>query len=397
MTTSNGNVRAGASDRVAVRTVAALGLVAVMLSVWAGGHVYLWRALVVDTALPSPLRGLASVLFVLLGTTLVAQVVAERLAGPRAVRPLSWIATLWMGVIVLAFFFLLFSDVMAFVAGIEMPAGSTAARLRAGLVVATTIGVLPFAFRVGWSPPAVRREEIKLRRWPQGLDGFRIVQISDIHIGPLLDRAFARDIVTQVASLRPDLVAVTGDLVDGALSHLRDEVAPFGELRAPHGVWFVTGNHDYYSGIADWLAEVRRLGMGTLENERVVIETPDGAFELAGVNDRLGGLFGAAHAQDLEKSLRGWTGDRPLVLLAHDPTAFHQAWRHGVDLQISGHTHGGQIWPVAYFVHLAVGFVAGRYRRGQAQLWVSCGTGFWGPPMRLGTVPEITELVLRSE
>jgi uncharacterized protein len=397
MTSRNANVSAGASDRVAARTAAALGFAAVLLSIWVGGHVYLARALIFDTELPGPIERLAELLVALLGTTLVAQVVAERWLGPRPVRALTWVATLWMGFVFFAFLLLLFSDAVAVVAGIEMTPGGAAARTRAVLVVGATLLVGSLAFRAGWDAPTVQRRELTLRRWPRGLDGFRIVQISDVHIGPLLDRSFARDVAAQVAALKPDLVAVTGDLVDGNLAHLRDEVAPFGELRAPHGVWFVTGNHDYYSGVSDWLAEVRRLGMRTLQNERVVIEAPSGAFELAGVNDRLGSLFGAEHASDLEKALRGWTGERALVLLAHDPTTFHQAWRHGIDLQISGHTHGGQLWPFGYFVHLAVRFVAGHYRRGEAQLWVSSGTGFWGPPMRLGTAPEITELVLRAE
>jgi hypothetical protein len=188
---------------------------------------------------------------------------------------------------------------------------------------------------------------------------------------------------------------VTGDLVDGPVSHLAEEVAPFAELRAKHGVFFVTGNHDYYSGADPWLEHVRTLGMRALRNERVEIRESGAAFDLAGVDDHRGNLFGPGHGEDVPRALAGRDPERPVVLLAHDPSTFKSAAAHGVDLQISGHTHGGQIWPFGYVVRLVVKFVAGEYRDGHAQLFVSRGTGFWGPPMRLGAPAEITEIVLR--
>lgn len=377
-----------------------LAFVAVLLTVWVGSHVYLARMLLLDIDLPAPLERLGVIVLALLGASVVAQPIAERLVGPRRARALSWVASLWMGFAFVTMLLLLASGTLTVLAGAALPADSDpvgAARLRGGIVLLVALAVSARALRDGWRPPLVRRSEIELERWPSALDGFRIAQVSDVHIGPLLDRGFARDIVARVAALEPDLIVVTGDLVDGTVAHLRDDVAPLAELHAPHGVFFVTGNHDYYSGVDAWLAEVERLGIRPLRNERVLIETPRGAFELAGVNDRLGALFGPQHASDLDAALEGWTRVRPLVLLAHDPTTFHEAWPRGVDLQISGHTHGGQIWPFGYLVRLAVGFVAGHYRRGGSQLWVSCGTGFWGPPMRLGAAPEITEIVLRAK
>ena len=249
------------------------------------------------------------------------------------------------------------------------------------------------ALRGGLRVPRVRRVEIALARWPAALDGFRIAQISDVHIGPVLGRAFAEQLVERANALAPDLIAVTGDLVDGSVEKIGGEVAPFGALRAPHGVYFVTGNHDFYSGVDGWLARVRELGLRVLRNERVAIGGAEG-FDLAGVDDHRGD-WTRGTTEDIAGALAGRDPGRPVVLLAHDPTSFVCAAEAKVDLQLSGHTHGGQIWPFAYLVRLAVPFVAGLYRRGASQLYVSSGSGFWGPPMRLLAPSEITELVIR--
>ena len=243
--------------------------------------------------------------------------------------------------------------------------------------------------------PKLARGEVWLGRWPAALDGFRIVQISDIHIGPILGRRFSRELTDRVNALTPDLVAVTGDLVDGSVSKLRDEVAPFGDLRGRHGVFFVTGNHDHYSGADGWTAHIAELGFQILRNRRITVEAEGASFELAGVDDHRSGYetFGG---EDLDVALADLPPNRAVVLMAHDPSTFKKACSMGIDLQISGHTHGGQIWPFGYFVRLAVPFVAGLYRRGDAQLYVSRGTGFWGPPMRLFAPAEITEIRLRS-
>jgi predicted MPP superfamily phosphohydrolase len=242
----------------------------------------------------------------------------------------------------------------------------------------------------------VRRVEIPLARWPKALDGYRIVQISDVHIGPILGRDFARAVTERVNALAPDLVVVTGDLVDGAVAHHEDEVAPFGELRAEDGVFFVTGNHDYYSNAEEWVARVEALGMRPLRNARVRLGEGDRAFDLAGVEDHRASSVDPRWRSDVSAALDGRDERVPVILLAHDPTTFRVARRRAVDLQISGHTHGGQIWPFGFLVRVAVPWVAGLYRDGAATLYVSRGTGFWGPPMRLGAPAEIAELVLRA-
>jgi predicted MPP superfamily phosphohydrolase len=277
--------------------------------------------------------------------------------------------------------------------------------------VALVAGAL--GLRTALAPPADRRVEIELARWPRALDGFRIVQISDVHFGPILGRGFAELLVRRANALDPDLVAITGDLVDGDARLLADDVAPLAGLRARHGVYFVTGNHDHYSGARQWSAAVAGLGIRVLRNERVEIRvraeagaaglSPEragaaggAAFDLVGVDDHRGGVFGQGGGEDLGRALAGRDPARPAVLLAHDPSTFKRASSLGIDLQLSGHTHGGQIWPFAWFVRLAIPFVAGLYRRGGATLYVSRGTGFWGPPMRLFAPAEIGEIVLRS-
>ena len=270
------------------------------------------------------------------------------------------------------------------------------ARARALLVAVVAGATAVVALRQGLRPPGVSRIEVPLARWPRALDGFRIVQISDVHIGPLLDRRFAAVVAERVNALAPDLVAVTGDLVDGSVARIGDEVEPLGAIRARHGVFFITGNHDTYSGADAWVARVHALGWKALRNERVAIGDGGAHFDLAGVDDHHGAMLVPGEGEDLARALDGRESARPVVLLAHDPNTFEKASQYGVDLQLSGHTHGGQIWPFRHLVRLSTPWIAGLYRLGSSAVYVSRGTGFWGPPMRLGAPAEITELILRS-
>jgi predicted MPP superfamily phosphohydrolase len=373
---------------------------AVILSVLVGGHLYLARRLVLDPALPASLRDAALLAVALFGATLVLAPIAERLLPSRIARALTWPASLWMG---FAFFLLVLlaaSDALALLLGAfaEVPAGRvTAARVRAlgALGLAGAAGLV--GMRGALRGPRVRRVELGVARWPAARDGYRIVQLSDIHLGPILDRRFARAIVEQTNALAPDLVAITGDLVDGTVERIGAEAGPLAELRARDGVFFVTGNHDYYSGADAWVERVRALGIRVLRNERVTIGDGPAAFDLAGVEDHHAHLVSARHREDVPGALAGRDPARPVLLLAHDPQTFPIAARLGVDLQLSGHTHGGQIWPFALLVRLATPFVAGHHRRGESQLYVSRGTGFWGPAMRLFATAEITEIVLRRD
>jgi hypothetical protein len=215
-------------------------------------------------------------------------------------------------------------------------------------------------------------------------------------MGPTLRRDFAEQIVAQVNALDPDVIAITGDLVDGSVDRLRELVAPLAGLRAKHGVYFVTGNHEYYSNAVAWCEELTRLGLRVLRNERVPIGSGSESYYLAGVDDYKASQFGNGHGADLSRALQGADPSRPVVLLAHQPLAVREAQEKGVDLVLSGHTHGGQIWPWHFFVRLQQPVVRGLHRFGSTQIYVNSGTGYWGPPMRIGAPAEITKIVLES-
>ncbi|MDJ1639249.1 metallophosphoesterase [Streptomyces pakalii] len=238
--------------------------------------------------------------------------------------------------------------------------------------------------------PSVQRITVPLARLPRAAHGFRIAVVSDIHIGPILGRAHTRRIVDTINATSPDLVAVVGDLVDGSVADLGSAAEPLSALRARHGSYFVTGNHEYFSGAEQWIDHVRELGLVPLENARVEIE----GFDLAGVNDIAGETEG--QGPDFGRALGDRDRGRAAVLMAHQPVVIHDAVEHGVDLQLSGHTHGGQLWPGNYLAELANPTVAGLERYGDTQLFVSRGAGAWGPPVRVGAPSDITVVELAS-
>jgi predicted MPP superfamily phosphohydrolase len=238
--------------------------------------------------------------------------------------------------------------------------------------------------------------EVVLGKLPKALDGFTIVQLSDLHCGLTIDRAFVQRVVDHANRLAPDVIALTGDLVDGPVKDLADDIAPLADLRAKHGVFAITGNHEYYAGADAWIEAISKLGVRYLRNERVVIGDADAAFELAGVDDFVADNY-EGHGEDLAKATAGRDPSRALVLLAHQPRQVKRAAKFGVDLQLSGHTHGGQIWPWHYVVRIQQGgLLAGRYDHGGTQLYVTRGCGYWGPPVRLLAPLEITRVILRS-
>jgi len=242
--------------------------------------------------------------------------------------------------------------------------------------------------------PNVVDVPIALARLPAELAGFTIVQITDVHVGPTVGRRFVADVVARVNDLQPDLIAITGDLVDGPAALFRRGVEPLADLRSRHGTFYVTGNHEYYSGVDHWLPILRGVGLRVLRNERVEIEHGGAGFDLAGIDDHDAARY-RGHGPDLERALAGRDPSRVVVLLAHQPRQVHVARRHNVDLQISGHTHGGQIWPWHHAARLQQGgLLAGLYRLDDTQLYVSRGTGYVGPPVRIGAPAEISRIVL---
>lgn len=241
----------------------------------------------------------------------------------------------------------------------------------------------------------IRSVDIPIANLPAALHGFTIAQITDIHIGTTIRGHHLDAIVDAVNGLNVDMIAVTGDLVDGSVAELSAHTEPLSRLSARHGAFFVTGNHEYYSGAHSWIAEIERLGLRVLMNEHVVLQHEGSAVVVAGVTDFNAGHFDESHASDPAAAIAGAPVDAGVnLLLAHQPRSAFAARTAGYDLQLSGHTHGGQFLPWNFFVRLQQPFTAGLHRLGELWVYVSRGTGYWGPPKRLGAPSEITRLTL---
>ncbi|WP_326665217.1 metallophosphoesterase [Streptomyces canus] len=264
-------------------------------------------------------------------------------------------------------------------------------RVVAGAAAAAAVGTVGYGTYGVLRGPRVKRVTVPLAKLPRAAHGYRIAVVSDIHLSPVLGRGFAQKVVDTINSTRPDLIAVVGDLVDGSVKDLGPAAAPLSQLEARHGSFFVTGNHEYFSGAEQWVEEVRRLGLRPLENDRTELAW----FDLAGVNDIAGESEG--QGPDFAKALGDRDTARACVLLAHQPVQIHDAVDHGVDLQLSGHTHGGQLWPGNLLAEAANPTVAGLERYGDTQLYVSRGAGAWGPPTRVGAPSDITVIELASK
>lgn len=240
----------------------------------------------------------------------------------------------------------------------------------------------------------IKEVDVPIAGLPAALDGFTIAQISDIHVGPTIKRRYLEAIVDAVNGMGADMIAVTGDVVDGNVRELARHTEPLGRLTARHGAFFVTGNHEYYSGAAAWIIEMRRLGLTVLTNAHVVVEHDGAELVVAGVPDFSAHHFEPSHRSDPAAALYGAPEGPPRVLLAHQPRSAEAAAAAGFDLQFSGHTHGGQFWPWNHFVRLQQPFIGGLDRLGPLWVYTSRGTGYWGPPKRLGVPSEITRIRL---
>ena len=372
-------------------------------------HYYLWIRLVRDAGLPAPWRTIATWAIIVLCASIPLAMIVGRGIPFGTSRILVWAPYLWIGVMMLLFFTLLTVDavkLMAFMVKKVTVGGSLIAdperrrvmgRIVAGAATVAVGGLSGIAVVKAAKRAVIKKLEINLPRLPRNLDGLKIVQLSDLHLGLTHGGRWLEDIVRRVNALEPDLIVVTGDIIDGRVEQLEKEIAPLRDLEAPHGVYFVTGNHEYYFGVSEWLPAVAKLGIRVLRNERVKIGQGDDFFYLAGVDDYNSEGMEPGHGQDIEKALEGREPDVEVVLLAHQPRAVHQAAEMDVGLVLCGHTHGGQIWPFTYLVGLQQPYNKGLHRHGERTwIYVSQGAGVWGPPMRLGTEGEITEISLRA-
>ncbi|HEX4024619.1 MAG TPA: metallophosphoesterase [Steroidobacteraceae bacterium] len=352
--------------------------------------------------LPSLPFGMAvrAIAIAVLGLSVVlvpAGVLARFLRRQWLARALAWASALTMGWLSSLVVLTLLREIALGLAILALP---RAARADLGTWSALAVLALAVAATVaGWigarRRPRVKEVQVALPDLPAPLQGFVIVQISDLHVSATLRRHYVDAVVDSVNGLDADLVAITGDLVDGSVAQLAPQVEPLRRLASRHGTYFVTGNHEYYSGADAWTAQLRRLGLHVLLNEHVVIEHGGAGLVLAGVTDTSAHQFDPARRSDPRSALDGAPARvRPRVLLAHRPRSAPAAAAAGFDLQLSGHTHGGQFWPWNLIVRWQEPLAIGLDRLDGLWVYTSRGTGYWGPPQRLGVPSEITRLRL---
>ena len=257
-------------------------------------------------------------------------------------------------------------------------------------ITALSTSATSFGYFTALKEPEVIRIDVQLKEDLKDLKGLEIVQFTDLHVGTTIKYDYVKHVCDKINGLKADLIVFTGDLADGSPRDLALDVSPLTDLCAPLGKYFVTGNHEYYYGAKRWIRAVKMLGFEPLVNEHRVIKYNNGVLTLAGVTDIRAGAFFADHQSSPEKAIQGCPEKSFKLLCAHKPKSIYRASQAGFDLQLSGHTHGGQYFPFNYFIKLEYPFVKGLYQHQNTKLYVSQGTGYWGPPLRLGTFPEIT-------
>lgn len=356
-------------------------------------------------AVPSGLlRWMVVLAIVLIYMLVIAGFASRRTTGRPSGDLLAWIGFLFLGLFSWLFVLTLLRDVLLLTVFNIQVISSTAnqSKLFAQLYTVTAYAVPAislFALTIGLFNARrlakIVDVSITLPNLPLALHGYTLVQVTDLHVGPTIKKGYVNAVVNAVNALSPDTIVLTGDMVDGDVDLLRPHTQPLAKLLAPDGVYAVTGNHEYYSGATQWVAEFRRMGIQVLMNQHIVLSREGVQLVIAGVTDFGAEHFDVAQASNAKLALKGAPkGAAARILLAHQPRSAPAAAEAGFDLQLSGHTHGGQFWPWKYFVPLQQPFVAGLHRLGNMQVYVSRGTGYWGPPMRIAARSEITRIRL---
>lgn len=388
-------------------------------------HFYLYRRLVKDARLPKDWSLPISAFFMVMVVSIPISRLVSKFVSPQVVGYLVTPILTWMGISFILFVIWITIDIVRGTfalgrylkgnptfGGLKSKGGSTGfmfhqmtdfqlenssrrVLIQRGMAAATSVGTLAVSgagIDSAFGEPAINFVNVKLKNLPLQFEGFKIAQISDLHIGPTIGNDFVKKVIELTNRHSPDLVALTGDFVDGPVSLLGPTVELLKDLRSPMGSFFVTGNHEYYSGAPQWVDFISSLGIKVLRNEHVKLYRDQAILQIAGVDDWNADIPG--HSCDHQKAIENCSRETPIILLAHQPRGFDTTVRLGIDYQLSGHTHGGQIWPFGLFVKLLQPYVSGLHREGESQIYVSNGTGFWGPAIRVGAPPEIVMHVL---
>lgn len=346
---------------------------------------------------PNWLKGfVAIVLMVVFQHSLISLLVFGTMFSPEVPR-ISMIVVNWLaGTVLLLAVLQLLCDIAALaVAAAKRRRVAIPAPMRYA-IGAVAMSFAAFAVSQAIRVPALKEVEIKIRNLPPAFDGYRLIQLTDLHISRLFQAPWVEETVALANAQNPDLIVITGDLIDGDLQARQLDVAPLAKLAAKDGVYAIPGNHEYYFGHDDWMRQYETLGMRTISNGHVVLSHGEASLTLAGVNDLAAARFGL-EGPDIAKALSGAPVNAPVILLNHQPRDARLAAEAGIDLQLSGHTHGGMILGMDRLVaRFNNGFVSGLYRLGDTQLYVNNGTALWiGFALRLGVPSELTVITLR--
>jgi len=374
--------------------------VSLIAALLAGLHYYLWIRLGRDLALSLYWSEALGIALIVSAFLLPVGMGISRVVSRPWVDQFAFVAYVWMGFV---FFLLLSLGVLELPRGIvhtlalwDSNDGVSVARFLAAFSFIGASLVALSALRGASGTPSIKKFTLPMDRLPETMNGTTVVQLSDVHVGPTIKRPRIEALVREVNALDPDLIVITGDLVDGSVADLRDSVAPLANLSSKYGTFFVTGNHEYYSGVDSWVRELESLGIRVLRNECISIGEGAASFDLAGVDDATARFFGNGHGADYDKALANHDSNKALVFLAHQPRQIYKLENADIDLMLTGHTHGGQIWPFGFLVRLVQPYLAGMVQHNGINLYVSRGAGYWGPPMRFKAPAEISHFTLES-
>lgn len=390
-----------------MRHIIFFGMISTVL---AGVHFYLFRRWVKAPGFSLPVRRIGAVVLVMLPIAMVASIRFSRTSTQDSVSVWAYLGFGYMGFLFFALLTTFSSQILIFMIEKWTSFSGTNARSNhvtqpqrralfakgaAGISLLGSSALSAHGISEGFKTPQLNRVNVPIKALPEGLEGLRIVQLSDVHIGPTLRADFLKSVVDRVNALSPDLVAITGDLVDGSVAQLAEQVRPLADLKSRYGTFFTTGNHEYYSGADQWIVFLKSIGIKVLRNEHITLMHRQTPIDIIGVDDWRAGVFGGGHGHDLPKAVGNREPDQIGILLAHQPKSIFEAAEHHIDLVLSGHTHGGQIWPFRFMVMLVQPYLEGLYQHNErTSIFVHRGTGYWGIPMRLGVEAEIAEITL---